>query len=172
VISNLYAVDAATGKKKWAYSNRGSWVIASPAVYDGKVYFATSDTGRLVALDAGTGDLLFSLDFKHWPMFSSPAIAGRRLYIGSHQGKLIALDLATKAPAWIFATEASRQNGPGLTKPDGTPNYEAAFADGFYDSMVAGVARMLSVGAVLSSPVVANGTLYFGSADGNLYALD
>jgi len=170
--SNLYAVDAQTGQKRWAYSNRGSWVIASPAVYGGKVYFATSDTGRLAALDTRTGSLAFSLDFKHWPMFSSPAISGGRLYIGSHQGRLIAVDLASNTPAWIFVTEASRQNGPALTKPDGTPNYEAAFADGFYDSMVAGVARMLTVGAVLSSPVVGNNVVYFGSTDGNLYALE
>jgi outer membrane protein assembly factor BamB len=34
-----------------------------------------------------------------------------------------------------------------------------------------GVARMMSVGTVLSSPVIDNGTIYFGSMDGNLYAL-
>ena len=39
--SKLYAVDAATGKERWSYSYKGSWVIASPAALDGKVYFAT-----------------------------------------------------------------------------------------------------------------------------------
>jgi outer membrane protein assembly factor BamB len=34
------------------------------------------------------------------------------------------------------------------------------------------VARMLTVGAVLSSPVVGNNVVYFGSTDGNLYALE
>ena len=29
----------------------------------------------------------------HWPFFSSPALAGNYLYIGSHAGKLIAIDL-------------------------------------------------------------------------------
>jgi len=37
--------------------------------------------------------------------------------------------------------------------------------------MVAGVQRMMSVGAVLSSPVVSEGVIYFGSTDGNLYAV-
>ena len=146
-------------------------MISSPAVLDGKVYFATSDTGLLHALDAKSGAPLFSLDFKHWPMFSSPAIAGETLYIGSHQGRLNAIDLKAQKVAWSFAAEASRKNGPTYTKPDGTPNYEAAFFDFFYDDMVSGVQKMMSVGAMLSSPVVAGNTVYIGSADGNSYAL-
>jgi outer membrane protein assembly factor BamB len=37
--------------------------------------------------------------------------------------------------------------------------------------MMAGVRKMMSVGAILSSPAVVNGTIYVGSADGNIYAL-
>jgi eukaryotic-like serine/threonine-protein kinase len=37
--------------------------------------------------------------------------------------------------------------------------------------MVAGVQKLLTVGAILSSPVVAGDTIYVGSADGNVYAL-
>ena len=169
--SNLYALDARTGEKKWAFNNKGSWVITSPAVRDGKVYFATSDTGTVYALDARAGTPIFSLKFGGWPLFSSPALAGGMLYIGSHQGKLIAIDLAGQKPAWTFETDASRQNGPALTKPDGTPNYAAAFADNFYDSMVVGVQKMMSVGAIMSSPVVVDNVIYVGSTDGFLYAL-
>ncbi len=167
--SNFYAVDAATGKQRWAFSNKGSWVIASPAVLDGKVYFATSDTGLFHVLDAQSGAPVFSLDFKQWPMFSSPALAGGFAYIGSHSGKLFAIDLKTQKPAWTFETPGSK--GSIFSKPDGTPNYEAAFFDFFYDDMVSGVQKMLSVGSVLSSPVVADGVVYVGSADGNVYAL-
>jgi len=169
--SNFYAVDANTGQQKWAFNNKGSWVIASPAVQDGKVYFATSDSGMFYELDAKSGTAIFSLNFKGWPMFSSPAIAGQTLYIGSHEGKLIAIDLAARRLAWTFQTDGSVQNGPTYTKPDGTPKYEAAFTDFFYDDMVSGVSKMMSVGAVLSSPIVVNDVVYFGSTDGNLYAL-
>ena len=91
------------------------------------------------AMDAKSGSPIFSLQFNSWPLFSSPAIAGGMLYIGSHQGKLIAIDLASQKVAWTFETDASRQNGPALTKPDGTPNYEVAFGDNFFESMVIGV---------------------------------
>ena len=66
---------------------------ATPVVADGLLYFATSDSGLLHGVDAKSGKLLYSLSFKEWPMFSSPAVAGRRLYIGSHAGTLIAIDL-------------------------------------------------------------------------------
>jgi len=138
---------------------------------DGRVYFATSDTGLLHAFDAKSGAPLFSVDFKHWPMFSSPAIAGETLYIGSHQGRLNAVDLKTQKVAWTFETEDSKKNGPSYTKPDGTPNYEAAFFDFFYDDMVTGVQKLMSVGAILSSPALAENSVYVGSTDGNVYAL-
>jgi len=169
--SNLYAVDATTGKERWHFNNKGSWVIGSPAVNDGKVYFGTSDTAMFYALDAKTGTAIFSLSFKSWPLFSSPAFASNRAYFGSHEGKLFAVDLQSKQLAWTFQTDASKKNGAAFTKPDGTPNYEGVFFDFFYDDMVSGVQKFLTVGAILSSPVVAGDTIYVGSADGNVYAL-
>jgi eukaryotic-like serine/threonine-protein kinase len=168
--SNLYALDAATGEKRWIFNNKGSWVIGSPALANGRVYFSTSDSGLLYSLDAKTGTPVFSMKFL-WPMFSSPAIAGDMLYIGSHEGKLIAIDLKTQSKAWLFQTEGSQKKGPAFTKPDGSPNYEAAFSDDFYDDLIVGVHKLLSVGAILSSPIVSGQVIYFGSSDGNLYAI-
>ena len=168
--SKLYALDARTGEKKWALDNKGSWVIGSPAIKDGKVYFSTADTGLFYGVDARTGAELFALRFQ-WPMFSSPAIAGNIAYLGSHQGKLLAIDVAAHKSAWTFETDASRQNGPALTDANGKPNYAAAMASNFYDDIVAGVQKMFNVGAILSSPTIAGDTLYVGSADGNLYAI-
>jgi eukaryotic-like serine/threonine-protein kinase len=169
--SNLYALDARSGQKRWAFNTRGSWVISSPLVREGTVYFATSDSGLLHAVKAATGELAFSLDFKRWPMFSSPAIAGDSLYIGSNQGTLTAISLSARNIVWTFHTEGSRRLGPRFTKHDGSPNYEAAFSDDFYDDLVVGVSRMLALGAVLASPVAADGAIYFGATDGRVYAL-
>jgi outer membrane protein assembly factor BamB len=169
--SKVYALDAASGAERWSFSNKGSWVISSPTLHEGTLYFATSDTGLLQALDAKTGAARFSLDFKHWPFFSSPSLAGDFLYIGSHSGKLVTIDLKRRQVAWTFATDGAQKNGATYTKADGTPNYEAAYFDFFYDDMVAGVDHLMSVGAVLSTPVIDGDTLYFGSWDGQLYAI-
>jgi outer membrane protein assembly factor BamB len=170
--SNLYAVDEATGQKRWAFSTKGSWVITSPAVKDGKVYFATSDSGLLYALDAKTGAIIFSLSFLGWPTFSSPAIAGDMLYVGSTAGKLNAIDLSLRKLAWDYATDSSKKNGPAFTKADGTADYYVGFASDFYDDLMAGYAKLLALGPILSSPAVVNGVIYVGSVDGNLYAID
>jgi len=169
--SNLYALDALSGTKKWVYSNKGSWVISTPIAQDGTLYFATSDSALFNAVDAKSGVLKYSLSFHHWPMFSSPAIAGRNLYIGSHAGTLMAIDLDKRAAAWTFSTDGANRNAAALTKSDGDPNYGAAFGDTFYDELVIGVWKMLSVGAVLSSPVIERDVIYFGSSDGNVYAI-
>jgi outer membrane protein assembly factor BamB len=169
--SNLYALDAASGAKKWVYSNKGSWVISTPIAKEGTLYFATSDSALFNAVDAKSGALRYSLSFHHWPMFSSPAIAGRNLYIGSHAGTLMAIDLDKHATAWTFSTDGANSNAAALTRKDGDPNYGAAFHDTFYDDLVMGVWKMLSIGAVLSSPVIERDVIYFGSADGNVYAI-
>jgi outer membrane protein assembly factor BamB len=170
--SHLYALDEKSGEKKWAIDMRGSWVIASPAVRDGKVYFATSDSALFDEADAKSGSVVFSVKFHGWPFFSSPSIAGHFAYIGSWAGTLTAIDLVAQKPAWTFHTDGSKRFGPALTKADGTPNYDVAYASEFYDDIVVGFTRMMTVGAILSSPVVADGVIYVGSTDGNLYALD
>ena len=169
--SNFYAVDAATGKQRWVYNNKGSWVIASPVVQDGKVYFATSDSALFLILDAQTGSPIDSIKF-HWPIFSSPSIAGNLLYLAGQDGKLVAIDLASRKPIWTFQTAGSRKNLAGLTKPDGSPNYGAAFTSNFYDDMLVGIGKTHTVGTILSSPVISGNAVYIGSADGNLYALE
>ena len=170
--SHLYALDAAKGTQRWAYPTDGNWVVSSPAVRDGAVYFATSDSGLVQALDAKSGAAIFSLDFKHWPFFSSPTLAGDFLYIGSYTGKVLAINLQTRQVAWEYQSEEARRQIAAFTKPDGTPDYRAVAHDSFYDQLVIGFDRLMSVGAVLSTPLIEGKTVFFGSWDGQLYALE
>jgi eukaryotic-like serine/threonine-protein kinase len=169
--SKFYALDAATGQQKWVFPNKGSWVITSPVVQGGKVYFATSDTALLHVLDAQTGEPMDTLKF-HWPIFGSPSIAGNTMYVASQDGILTAIDLTKRKPVWTFQSDGSRRNLPALSKADGAPNYEAAFASNFYDDIVAGIGKMHSVGTILSSPVISGDNVYIGTAEGNLYAFE
>ena len=169
--SHLYVLDAKSGEKKWAFSTEGAWVVSSPAVRDGTVYFVTSDSSLIYALDAKTGAVQKSTNLNHWYLFSSPALADGTLYVGATQGKLVAIDLAKFKAIWNFETDGMKENGPRFTKADGTPNLDVIYKSDFYDDMVAGVSRMMSMGSILSSPVVVGTAVYFGSADGNLYAL-
>ena len=80
--------------------------------------------------------------------------------------------LKTAKVGWSFKTDGARQNLVGLSKPDGTTNYETVFTENFFDNMIVGVYKLFATGSVLSSPVVAGDSVYFGSTDGNLYAVN
>src|SRR4029077_16078772 len=133
---------------------KGSWIVSSPAVKDGRVYFVTSDSSLLYELDAKSGAVLHQAGLNHWYMFSSPAMAGGKFYFGLTQGKLVAVDVAEFKPVWTFETEGMKEHAKAYTKADGTPNGEALFQSDFYDDMVAGVERTMSMGSILSSPVI------------------
>lgn len=169
--AHVYAIDAATGRKKWDYPTSKSWVNVTPAVRDGLVYAATSDSSRFFALDARTGRLRFNVDAKAY-VFSSPALAGSLAYFGSHNGRLYAVDAKTGALAWQFQSDGSKADPMKILNPDGSLN-RGAFTPVFGDfqDMYLDFYRFISVGAILGSPAVADGMVFVGSMDGNLYAL-
>src|SRR6266702_1507040 len=90
---NVYALDAASGTKKWAYHTGNN--VDSPAVVGGVVYVGSAD-GNVYALDAASGT-------KKWayhsggPVLSSPTVAGCVVYVGSADGNVYALDAASGA---------------------------------------------------------------------------
>jgi outer membrane protein assembly factor BamB len=146
-------------------------VNSTPAVRDGIVYASTSDSSRFFALDAQTGRLRFNFDTKAY-VFSSAALAGGLAYVGSHNGKVYAVDAKTGALAWTFQTEASRKNALAVLEADGSLRREAfAPVFGDFEDMYLDFQRFVSIGGILSSPVVEHGVLYVGSLDGKLYAL-
>jgi outer membrane protein assembly factor BamB len=106
---HVYAIDAATGARKWDYSTSQSWVNGTPAVRDGVVYVGTSDTHRFHALDAKSGRLLWVFDAKAL-IFGSAALACNLAYVGAFNGKLFAIDTSTGKLAWEFQTEASKND--------------------------------------------------------------
>jgi outer membrane protein assembly factor BamB len=169
--ANFYAVDAKTGTLRWQVANDGSWVIASPAVVNGVVYYTTSDSHRFQALDANSGKVLYWLPTGVYS-FSSPAIAGSRAYFGTFDGQLHVVDLKKHSYAGAFATPGFAASGPRFLGPDGGLKDNEVWTGSTLDDMIVGIrANLFSMGSILSSPAVQDGTIYFGSVDGRLYAL-
>lgn len=166
---HLYAVDAKTGVEKWKH--KITWINATPTVRDGRVYASTSIPAMFFAVDAKTGAEIYRVDLKV-PAFSSPILAGNLAYVGSFNGKLFAVDLTTQKIAWEFQTAASKANARGTIAENGELNYAALFPSAFYEKMIVAVDRLFELGAIVSSPAVADGVVYVGSADGHLYALE
>jgi outer membrane protein assembly factor BamB len=167
-----YAIDAATGQQLWKFSTDGSWVNNSMVVHNGRAYFGTSIPGIMHAVDAKTGKVIFDLP-TGTPVFASMALAGDTLYLGNFGGKLVAIDLNSQKPAWVFETDGAKQNAASMTNADGSIKFETVFSSPnlYYEDMVLAVHKLFTMGTILSSPVVVGNTVYFGSTDGNLYAL-
>jgi outer membrane protein assembly factor BamB len=169
--SNLYALDAATGQQKWKFPNGSTWINTSPAIHEGLAYVGSPIPAIFRAIDTRTGELKYKLDARML-IFSSPAVAGGLAYFGSFNGKLYAVDLKTGQFAWEFQTVAGKKDALGVALPDGRPDFAAVFAGRFYDDMYRAGAKLFSLGSILSSPAVDKGVVYFGSTDGNLYAIE
>ncbi len=138
---------------KWKFPT-GDRIASSPVHRDGVIFFG-GDDANVYAVGAADGR-------QRWkrrtggPVSSTPAIAGDMLYVASYDGKLYALDVRTGVPRWKFATDGERRfEAKGL---HGMQPKNQTIADPF--------------DVFLSSPVVAAGSVFFGSGDGNVYAVD
>jgi len=168
----IYALDGATGAKKWEFVT-GGVVESSPAIgADGTVYVGSYDK-RIYALDGTTGA-------KKWEfatgdqVYSSPAIgADGTVYVGSDDSKIYALDGATGAMKWEFETGYWVQASPAIGA-DGTV-YVGSRDNKVYalDGDTGTKKWEFAAGdKVYSSPAIgADGTVYVGSLDGKIYAL-
>jgi quinohemoprotein ethanol dehydrogenase len=124
--SKVYALDARTGKQLWFYDPRVPQELGikaccdvvnrGPAVYHGKVYVGTLD-GRLVALDAATGRVIWSKNTvegvisERTQMYSitgAPRVFKGKVVIGNGgadfgaRGYVTAYDADSGATAWRF----------------------------------------------------------------------
>ncbi len=138
---------------KWSFPT-GERIVSTPALHDGVLFFG-SDDGHLYAVEAASGR-------ERWrvrtggPVASSPAVDGGRVFFGSYDGRFQAVDEKTGALLWRFTTGGERRfEARGL---HGLQPKHQTYADP-YD-------------VYLSSPAVAAGTVYFGSGDGHVYALE
>lgn len=138
---------------KWKFPT-GDRVVSSP-VYQDKVLYFGSDDGNIYAVDAETGRQIWKRS-TGGPVPSTPAVANGTVYAVSYDGRFYALNAQTGAIRWKFATGGERRfEAKGI---HGLEPKSQTMADQ-YDTF-------------LSSPVIVQGAAYFGSGDGNLYALD
>jgi outer membrane protein assembly factor BamB len=170
----LFALDAETGKLVWKYDAAYSWIISSAVVANDVVYVGTSDTFALLGLDAKTGKELFKFKANGY-VYSSPAIAGDTAYFGDFTGNFFAVNIKSSGKEWnSFSTENRKLFAPEILNNNLIDfSYAAKGADfSFYDVNKTVMDQFYKLGSIVSSPFISNNTAYFGSADGNCYAIE
>ena len=106
----IYAIDAASGKERWRFDHKVSWINTSPAVVDGVVYAGSSDAQFVQALDAATGKELWRVTTG--TTWSSPAVAGDMIFDGDGQGRVHAIDRKAGKLLWSFRTGSTVYSSP------------------------------------------------------------
>ena len=178
-LGHFGAYDTATGVRLWDFS---TWIESgrglgyfSPAVANGKVYFANPPGG------------VWALSLDGIPVWfrggreptSSPAVANGVMYLAYHTSSgdngVVALDARTGALIGRFGPVFGIQSSPAVTND---AMYVGAEDGNLYAWNINTRALMWTfptgTGYLISSPAVANGVVYFGSwwSDNSVYALD
>jgi outer membrane protein assembly factor BamB len=97
----FYAVEAVSGEQRWRYDHSTPWVVASAAIGDNLAIVGTSDGLFVHAIDIETGEEVWRFETGD-RVFSSPALSGSTVYVGVHDGRLLALDAGSGALHWAL----------------------------------------------------------------------
>lgn len=192
--AHIRAFSLADGSQLWHTHTRPHGMttqnLGGGIAYDsGKIYVSTGYAEAL-ALDAGTGKILWrqSMDF---PARSAPLVAAGIVAIIIQNDFLLTFDQASGAPGWRFSgsvgtppmTAVSVIGAPAfadgivvagfstgllaaMDANSGTPIWEQSLAAGF------GQASTLDLSDVVAPPVIAGGVVYALNLDGTFMAID
>jgi len=149
----------------------GAYIAGSPAISEGLAYIGNYGDS-ILAVDLSSRKILWEYvnDERGGAFFSSPAVSGDAVVIGSRDGRLHCLERDTGLRRWVYAAGSDVDVSPvivgdrvGFGSSDGRL-YMVRMDDGVET-------WRYEIGSpVTSSPALAAGMLFIGSDDGRLYA--
>lgn len=163
---NLYALNAEDGTPQWTYETGGG--SSSPVVVDDTVYIGSLDN-RVYALDADDGTKKWSY-MGGFDVSTSPAIANKTVYFGSEDNNVYALNADDGSARWTHETLGGILSSPAVV--DGTVYVGTRAGFSALNADTGDEQWNKTMRWVGSSPAVGAGSVYFGSLDDNVYALD
>jgi len=187
---NVYALDAATGRKIWAFDTH-KYIETTPTVVNGRVFIGTaagtrytsSEVGALYALNASTGALLWFHQTDSW-MRSSPTFADGKILASFNNGDFYAFNETTGVTIWAVPTGMEIASTAAV---DGNKVFIGSSNNSTWDGVVYALDAMngayiwnFSTGGFIyqDSPTVVDGRVYIGCeaglsvGAGRFYALD
>ena len=108
----LEAIDANSGERVWRFEVNGR-IAAAPTVADDTVLVGEYLGGSIFhALDAATGAIKWQADIGG--VWASPTAVDGRVYVGTTEGDIKCLDLATGQELWSWATGGGVYPAPAV----------------------------------------------------------
>lgn len=203
----VHSLDAGSGSVAWS-REISTHADSSPAVVDGTVYYGATLTGdrrdesddpaRLWALDAATGETVWSAAIADTSLRISPAVADGTVYVaassvractgvgggtedgesncsGTNRGRLYAVDAASGDRQWTAEFQTDTRSSPavadGVVYVGNGDGIAAVTTDGENLWRIAFEGKREGGPYVKSSPAVADGRVFVGASDGRLRAI-
>ncbi len=164
----LHCLDAADGHHVWR-APTGDDTDASPVVHGDFVYAAAEEkASSLYCFDRRTGRLAWTYGGNSGGYWSTPAVAGGRVFIGG-TGGLHCVDAATGRRSWMAKTNAAIWSSPCVI---GDRVVFGCWDGHLYivDAVTGAVTWRHDLGGrVLSTPCIVNGEIYVGTATGKFF---
>jgi outer membrane protein assembly factor BamB len=166
----LFSFDAETGARNWATTTKSA-IYSSPVINDDLIYIASLDR-KFYAYEYEEGVPIFRRSIKEMA-YSTPTIHGSMIYLGLKSTGILVLDKKNGKKKNTFKLPAA-VNASLVIDSKGV--LYAGCADGYMyllDASSGTVLAKYKTGAgIHSTPAITDGTLYVGSKDGSLYALE
>jgi len=120
--NTLYAVNATTGERLWAYEDPTDGIGSSPTVVGGTVYVGTGD-GTVDAIDGESGEQTWQATGLSGAVFSSPTVLGvtenrPSVFTGSYNGGIYAFNATSGRQLWSREDLASSITGSPAASRD------------------------------------------------------
>ena len=140
---NLYALDGKTGNLKWFFQADGQITSGVAIDKEQKIFFGSQYDNKVYSLDGRTGNKIWEFE-TNGSMKSSPTLGSNgMLYIGSWGKHFLGIDALTGQEKWRFETR----------------------------EIISSAGETLS-GVNTAGAISSDGTIYIGSQDSYLYALN
>ncbi len=178
----LYAINIETGNLVWKYKGPGPLIFpGAPTVADGKVYATTGQAAsflgqvgasQFACLNAYTGQVIWQLSIEALAPRESVAVAYGNLYfipgdVTTSVDTISGTEYSAANQLWAIGTSSTPVSSWAMWGAD--PTHSSTAQEG--PSSLTLNWKFATNGSVISSPSVADGIVYVGSQDKNIYAI-
>jgi outer membrane protein assembly factor BamB len=165
----VYALDSATGDKKWEFVTDDK-IWATPAIDGDTVYIGSFDK-KLYALNVSDGSKKWEFD-AGGAIISTPLVYNGMIYIGSFDRNLYAISTANGNLKWKFTGKSWFWAEPVVFND----NIYAGCLDGNMYVLKAGTGEKVKAfeleSGISSQPVMVDSSIIFATRKGVIYSID
>ena len=149
------------------YHEPGSWTSV-PSIADERLIVTMSDAHKISGFGKTYGAKLYETAVP-LNVFCSASLNDSTAYFGGMDGIVYKMDIVSGKSAVLFQTEGSKKHYADFLDSDGKLRED--IIQKYINDATPLYTEFLKMGSIFSTAWIEEGILYFGSADGYIYAI-